>query len=125
MPSNLLCHIRQEQKQSSKAEFKINMVLHVYAWVAMFGCSDKHTHTGICCTCGLLFLTPHMLPAPHLPVTLMSIIPCSIRFSKCISKNNHAHIVFIRKLHVHSNNSSRLCLIWQSAKKLWADRNMC
>lgn len=125
MPWNLLHRIRWERKQNSKAEFKMNIVLYVYAWVAVFVCSDMHMHTGIYCTCGLLFLPPHTLPAPRLPVTLMRIIQCSVRFSKCISKNNSAHIVFIRKLHVHSNNSSSLCLIWQSAKKHCADRNMC
>lgn len=117
MPWNLLYRIRWEWKQNSKAEFKMNIVLYVCAWVARFVCSDEHMHTGIYCTCGLLFLTPRTLPAPRLPVTLMHIIQRRVRFSEGISKNNNAHIVFIRKLHVHSNNSSSLCLIWQSAKK--------
>lgn len=103
----------------------MNMVLHVCTLVAVFVCSDKHRHTGTYCTCGLLFLTRHTLPAPHLPVTLMHITQCRVRFSKCVSKNNNAHIAFIRKLHVHSNNSASLCLIWQSAKNHCADRNMC
>lgn len=45
-------------------------------------------------------------------------------FQMCFQEQ-YCHTVSIRKLHVHSNNSSSLCLIWQSAKKHCAVRNMC
>lgn len=95
----------------------MNVVLYVCAWVALFVCSGKYMHTGIYYTRGLLFLTSRTLPAPCLPVTLMCIIQGKVRFSKCISKNNNAYIGIFRKLHVHSNNSSCICVIWQSAKQ--------
>lgn len=70
----------------------MNIALYVYAWVAVFMCSGKYKHTGIYCTCGLLFLAPHAVPRP--PVTLMRVIQRGVRFSKRASKNNNA-ILFL------------------------------
>lgn len=55
-------------------------------------CSGKYKHTGIYCTCGLLFLASHAEPRP--PVTLMHVIQRGVRFSKHASKNNNA-ILFL------------------------------
>lgn len=82
-------------------------------------------------TCTQVFIVPvdyaflHLIhfAVPRLPVILLHMTQGRVRFSTCISKNNNAYIVFIRKLLVHSNSSSHFCLIWQSAKKHSADRS--